>query len=85
MTNESMRIAIEKIKSDVCALLDEKAETIMRDMGDSFVQQSAEDEDKKLKFSIGIKADIKPQENKVDVKISWGIKKTATAESAINE
>jgi len=85
MKPESMRIAIDKIKADVCALIEEKAETIMRDMGDSFVQQVAEDEDKKLKFSVSIKADILPIDNKVAAKITWGIKKTATAESQINE
>lgn len=85
MTPDSMRIAIDKIKADVCALIEEKAEIIIRDMADSFVQQAAEDEDKKLKFSVSIKADILPQENKVSAKISWGIKKTATSESQINE
>lgn len=85
MRPESMRIAIDKIKADVCALIETNAETIMRDMADSFVQQAAEDEDKKLKFSVSIKADILPLDNKVAAKISWGIKKTATAESQINE
>lgn len=85
MKPESMRIAIDKIKADVCALIETNAETIMRDMADSFAQQEAEDEDKKLKFSVSIKADILPLDNKVAAKISWGIKKTATAESQINE
>ena len=85
MTPDSMRIAIDKIKADVTALIEEKAEIIIRDMADSFVQQAAEDEDKKLKFSVSIKADILPLDNKVAAKISWGIKKTATAESQINE
>lgn len=85
MTPDSMRIAIDKIKADVSALIEEKAEIIIRDMADSFVQQAAEDEDKKLKFSVSIKADILPLDNKVSAKISWGIKKTATAESRINE
>ena len=85
MKPESMRMAIDKIKYDVCALIDEKAETIIRDMADSFVQQASEDEDKKLKFSVAIKADILPLDNKVVAKITWGIKKTATAESMIGE
>lgn len=85
MTNESMRIAIDKIKADVCELIEEKAEIIMRDMADSFVQQAAEDEDKKLKFSVSIKADVLPLDNRVAAKISWGIKKTATAVSQIIE
>lgn len=83
MNNENMKKALAKVGPLVTRICEEHEHEILRDMADSFIQQAKEDEDKKLKFSISLKAVLTPvngDDFHVEISESRAIKKTDTIE-----
>ncbi len=90
MNNENMKKALAKVGPLVTRICEEHEHEheILRDMADSFIQQAKEDEDKKLKFSINLKAVLTPVDGDdfhVEISESRAIKKTDTIECLASE
>lgn len=87
MNSENMKDALTEASKQIAGLIAEKEATIIRDMSDSFVQQAAEDEDKKLKYSFGVTVTIAPVNNGILVKTALKnkVSRNAVAEAVVGE
>jgi hypothetical protein len=83
MTPETMRDALDKAVDDFKSLVKENGDRMVSDMGESFIQQSKEDVEAKLKYKFTVSVTLTPEANvmMVRTKITNGLKRTATADS----
>lgn len=87
MNADNMKDALTEAAKQISGLITEKETTIIRDMSDSFVQQAAEDEDKKLKYSFSVTVTIAPVNNGMLVKTALKnkVSRNAVAEAVVGE
>lgn len=81
MNSDSMSNSVDAAQGLIAGLIEENRATILRDMGDSFVQQAKEDESKKLTCTVTVSIKFTPNGEGVDVDaaVKNGIKRKATA------
>ena len=88
MNTELRDRIIERIKDQVCDLLDEKAGIFFTDLEDACVAfaEDIENDGKTFKARLGIATVIEPRgtEAEVETTLSWSVKKRASAEAVVS-